>query len=80
MSYLKLFTMLALTVFFSACSQETKTEIQEEKKETSEPSTNPVNTYLDSRVNAIDSAKASVLQSNKKVEEQNKAMNDLLGK
>ncbi|NOR55121.1 MAG: hypothetical protein GQ531_02830 [Sulfurovum sp.] len=80
MSYLKLFIMLALTVFFSACSQETKTETQEEKKETSKASTNPVNTYLDSRVNAIGSAKASVIQSNKKTEEQNKAMDDLLGR
>jgi len=35
---------------------------------------------MDSRVNAIDMAKQSVKESNKKVEEQDKAMKALLGK
>ena len=43
-------------------------------------SLNPVDTYMDSRVNTIDMAKQSVQESNKKVEEQDKAMKALLGK
>ena len=38
---------------------------------------NPVNTYMDSRVSAMDLARESVKESNKKVDEQNKAMEDL---
>ena len=38
---------------------------------------NPVNTYMDSRVNAMDLAKESVKNSNNKVDEQNKAMEAL---
>jgi len=41
---------------------------------------NPVDKYMDSRVNAMDMAKQSVKESNKKVEEQNKAMETLLAK
>lgn len=38
---------------------------------------NPVNTYLDSRVSAMDLARKSVKESNKKVDEQNQAMEAL---
>ena len=38
---------------------------------------NPVDTYMDSRVNAMDLAKETVKNSNKKVNEQNKAMEAL---
>lgn len=38
---------------------------------------NPVNTYMDSRINAMDMAKKSVKESNKRVNEQNKAMETL---
>lgn len=38
---------------------------------------NPVNTYLNSRVNARDLAKESVKMGNKRMEEQNKAMEAL---
>lgn len=38
---------------------------------------NPVDTYMDSRVSAMDLAKESVKNSNKKVDEQNKAMEAL---
>lgn len=38
---------------------------------------NPVNTYMDSRINAMDMAKESVKKSNKRVNEQNKAMEAL---
>ena len=37
----------------------------------------PVDKYMDSRLNAMDMAKQSVKESNKKVAEQNKAMNAL---
>ncbi len=39
---------------------------------------NPVDTYLDSRVSAMDMAKESVKESNKRVDEQNKAMEALI--
>ena len=38
---------------------------------------NPIDTYMDSRVNAIDMAKQSVKETNKKVTEQNKALEAL---
>jgi len=40
---------------------------------------NPVNTYLDSRTDAMALARKSVKQSDTRTEEQNKAMESLLG-
>jgi hypothetical protein len=39
---------------------------------------NPVNTYLDGRVDAIGNSRKSVNEGNKRMEEQNKAMDDFL--
>ncbi len=39
---------------------------------------NPVNTYLDSRVDAVGNSRKSVIEGNKRMEEQNKAMDDFL--
>ena len=69
----------AVTVLLlSACGEEkiesTNTENANKGME------NPVDTYMDSRVSAMDMAKQSVKESNKKVEEQDKAMKALLGK
>ena len=41
---------------------------------------NPVSTYLDSRTDAMSLAKKSVTESNKRTEEQDKAMQSLLDK
>ena len=38
---------------------------------------NPVNTYLDSRVDAMGQSRKSVIEANKRMEEQNKAMESL---
>jgi len=64
--------LLTLTSFlFIACG--------EDKKESTTSTTieNPVNTYMDSRLNALDMAKESVKESNIRVEEQNKVMEAL---
>ena len=63
----------AIILLLSACGEETK-------ESSSKGIENPVDTYMDSRVNTIDMAKQSVKESNKKVEEQDKAMKALLGK
>jgi hypothetical protein len=39
---------------------------------------NPVNTYLDSRVDSVGNSRKSVTEGNKRMEEQNKAMDDFL--
>ena len=57
-------------LFLAACGDETKEGKAKKVK-------NPVDTYLDSRVNAIDMAKESVKESNKRVNERNKAMEAL---
>lgn len=57
-------------LFLAACGDETKESRAETVK-------NPVDTYLDSRVNAMDMAKESVKESNKQVDKQNKAMEAL---
>ncbi len=57
-------------LLLTACGEDTP-------ERTSKVIENPVNKYMDSRVNAMDMAKQSVKESNKKVEEQNKAMDDL---
>ena len=60
----------SIALLLSACGEET-TETSSKGIE------NPVDTYMDSRVNAMDMAKQSVKESNKKTEEQNKAMEAL---
>ena len=62
-------TVLLLT----ACGEETK-------ESSSKGIENPVDTYMDSRMDAMDMAKQSVNESNKRMEEQNKAMKALLEK
>ena len=64
--------LLALTsLLLSACG--------ESKKETTTATTieNPVNTYMDSRLDALEMAKKSVKESSKRVEEQNEKMKSL---
>lgn len=67
-----LFSMVSI-LLLSACGEE-RTETASKGME------NPVDTYMDSRVSAMDMAKQSVKDSNKRVEEQDKAMKALLGK
>jgi len=67
-----LFTTVSI-LLLSACGEETT-------ENSTKGIQNPVDTYMDSRVNAMDMAKQSVKDSNKKVEEQDKAMKALLGK
>jgi len=61
----------ALSLILSACGEETK------ETHNNTAVNNPVNTYLDSRVDAMDLAKKSVAESNKRTEEQNKDMEAL---
>ena len=68
-----LLSSTAIIFLLSACGEETTGS-------SSKGIENPVDTYMDSRVNAMDMAKQSVKESNKKVEEQDKAMKALLGK
>jgi len=69
----------AVTVLLlSACGEE-RTE-NSNTKNANMAMGNPVDTYMDGRVSAMDMAKQSVKESNKKVEEQDKAMKALLGK
>ena len=64
---------MAITVLFilSACGDENK----ESKTETFQ---NPVDTYMDSRVDAMENAKAAVAESNKRTKEQEDTIKDLL--
>ena len=62
-------TLLLLT----ACGNEEKTSNDESIK-------NPVNTYLDSRISAMDLAKVSVKESDKRVKEQDQNIDALLRK
>ena len=60
-------TVLLLT----ACGEETK-------ESSSNGIENPVDTYMDSRMNAMDMARQSVKKNNKRMEKENKAMKALL--
>ena len=60
----------ATTLLLTACGEKAK-------ESSSEAVNNPVDTYLDSRVGAIDLAKKSVKESNKRSEEQDKIMESL---
>ena len=51
--------LIGALLLFTACSGETEKTSQDQKME------NPVDTYMDSRVNAIESAKASVDMANR---------------
>jgi len=57
-------------LFLTACGEDAHENASKEIE-------NPVDKYMDSRVNAMDMAKQSVKESNKKVAEQNKAMDAL---
>jgi len=67
-STLLLYTLTGLLLI--ACSGETKESNTETIK-------NPVGTYLDSRVDAMDLAKKSLEESNKRTAEQDEQMNTL---
>ena len=62
---------VSLLVLTTACEEETKTPTK------STASVNPVDSYVDSRLNAYDMAKDTVKESNKRVEKQNKILEDL---
>jgi competence protein ComGC len=62
---------ISILLLLTACEEETQ------EKQTPSSSINPVDTYMDSRLDALDMAKDSVKQSNIRTEEQNKAMEDL---
>jgi len=62
-------TLLLLT----ACGEESNSKSDESIK-------NPVNTYLDSRVNALDLAKISVEKTNQRTRKQDTNIADLVGK
>lgn len=65
--------LFIVNVFFlNACGEETK------ETHNKPAVTSPGDTYLDSRVNAMDLAKGSVKKSNKRVEEQDKALESLI--
>ncbi len=65
------FLLYTLTVLLlSACSEETKESHTETIK-------NPVGTYFDGRIDAIDLAKKSLEKSNKRSAEQNEQMKAL---
>ena len=51
---------------------------EDEKESTSRGIENPVDTYMDSRMNAMDMAKQSVKKNNERMEEQDKEMKALL--
>ena len=64
---------IATVLLLGACGEETK-------ENASKSMENPVDTYMDSRMDAMDMAKQSVNESNNRIEEQNKAMKALLEK
>jgi hypothetical protein len=54
--------------------------VEETKESSTKGIENPVDTYMDSRVNAMDLARQSVEKNNQRMEEENKAMKALLEK
>ena len=65
------FTLIVIfALLFTSCSDESEAE-KPNKIE------NPVDNYMDSRLNVLDMAKASAIESNKIVEEKNKALETL---
>ncbi len=63
-------TCTSIVLLLSACGEETK-------ENNSKGLENPVDTYMDSRMNVMDMAKQSVKDNNKRVEEQDKALEAL---
>jgi len=57
-------------LFLTSCGEESQ-------ESTNHDIANPVDNYMDSRVNAMNIAKQSIKESNKKVAEQNKATDAL---
>ena len=72
MKPLDIATLCTIALLFAACSDG-------QKPSNNEAIQNPVNTYLDSRTDAIDLAKKSVQESNKRTAEQNEATKELNG-
>jgi hypothetical protein len=69
-----IFIFCTVTVLLlAACGEETK-------ESSTKGIENPVDTYMDSRVNAMDLARQSVEKNNQRMEEENKAMKALLEK
>ena len=73
MKPLDIATLCTIALLFTACGDG-------QKPSDNKAIQNPVNTYLDSRTDAIDLAKKSVQESNKRTAEQNKAIRELKGK
>lgn len=69
-SHTLIFSIVTM-ILFTACGEESQEQHTKAVK-------NPVDHYLDSRVDAIDMAKQSVKESNKQNEERDKAMKSLL--
>jgi hypothetical protein len=70
MKYINILILSTATLLFTACGDEAK----ESKSETIQK---PNTTYLDSRVDAVEVAKKSVKESNERVQEQDKLMEDV---
>jgi len=70
---ISIFVCTFLLLSLSSCGEQTK-------EQNSKPSVsiNPVDSYVDSRLNAIDSAKDAVKESNRQAEAQNRAVEALI--
>ena len=64
---------VASILLLVSCGEETKESVKKGID-------TPVDKYMDSRVNAMDMAKQSVKKTNRRIEEENKAMKALLEK
>ncbi len=71
MKYVYVLSLCAIALFLTACGDKPK---EAEKKAVE----NPVGAYLDSRTDAMSLAKKSVQQSNKRAQEQDKAVEEAL--
>jgi len=67
----RLILISVISLLLIACTE------KKENNTNSQTIENPVATYIDSRVSALDLAKESVKNSNKKVDEQNKIIETL---
>jgi len=64
---------IVLLFFCSACSDEKEIVENQQKR-----SQNPVNTYMDSRVNMIENARSALIDSNRHTKEQEEIVNTIL--